>query len=347
MENTTNITISTGTIFKLIGIGILLYLVYLVWSILLLLFVAILLAALIDPFAQWFEQKKIPRGLAVILIYIVLFGLIALLIIFLVPVITNDLPQLVANMQLFWHDLQGSHLWQQAMLGLERMKTVAPWTGGDISASGSTSSVPSTISGVFSTISGFFGGIISSVIVLVITYYLSTQDDPLRKILVSIAPDEYVPYLLQLFKKMRDKLSYWLRAQLLLSLIIGLLVFTGLSILDVRYAGLLALLAAILEFIPYAGPTLATIPALFLSFSQGGGVLFVAVLVLYVLIQQLENHLLVPKIMERAVGLNPVVSIIALLIGFQLSGILGALLAIPVVTALSVFLKDVFHQKTT
>ena len=177
------------------------------------------------------------------------------------------------------------------------------------------------------------------------TFYLVVQDDAFKRVFHSIIPDEYVPFGLQLFKKIRDKLGYWLRAQLLLSIVVGLLVFVGLSVLQVKYAAVLALFAALFEFIPYVGPVLAAGPALILAFSQGGPIDFFLVLTLYIVIQQIENHFLIPKVMQRAVGLNPIVSILAILIGARIAGIIGALIAIPVATALGVFFREMADRK--
>ena len=131
---------------------------------------------------------------------------------------------------------------------------------------------------------------------------------------------------------------------MILSILVGLLVFLGLSLLQIKYAAILAILAGLLEFVPYVGPVFAAIPALFLGFSQAGIVKMLLVLLMYIVLQQLENHILVPKVMQKAVGLNPIVSIIALLAGAQLAGFIGVLIAIPVATALSVFIEDVLAK---
>ncbi|PJC52670.1 MAG: hypothetical protein CO030_01620, partial [Candidatus Magasanikbacteria bacterium CG_4_9_14_0_2_um_filter_42_11] len=177
------------------------------------------------------------------------------------------------------------------------------------------------------------------------TFYLVSQDDPLGKILRSLVPEQHIPYVSSLFRKIQDKLGAWMRGQLILSITIGLMVTIGLSIVGVKYAAVLGLLAALLEFIPILGPIFASIPALFFAFSNGGMVVFVIVLIMYIVIQQFENHILVPKIMQRAVGLNPIVSIVAILVGARFGGVVGVILAIPVATATSVILKDLFDKQ--
>lgn len=335
--------ISTKTIFKLLAIAFGLYVVYLVWDILLLVFVSLILATLIDPFAVWLSEHKIPRALAVVIVYIVLFGLIGFALTILAPIIAHDLPQFFDNLSNIVSRIAEHPQWQTVMdwFGIAETTVKTPGT-----TSIGTPAASSAISGVFSTISGAMAGLFSFVVVLVITFYFVVQEDPLQKILRSVVPDQHVPYISHLIKQVRDKLGFWLRGQLILSVIIGCLVGIGLGVLNVKYAAVLALLAALLEFIPYLGPTLAVIPAGIFAFSQDGLFKFLAVLVLYIVIQQIENHILVPKVMQRAVGLNPVICIVAILIGAKLAGVVGALLAIPVATALSVIIKDVLAKQT-
>lgn len=343
MAQDVTIHVSTRSILKIIGIGILMYLLYMIWNILLLLFVSLILAALIDPFATWFAKKRIPRSLAVLIVYVLLLGVIGISVAVLLPVIANDVPQLVENLGNVWSEIEQQPAVTKLLESVQGAQQAMQGISIDRVVSGAGNSV-NPISGIFTTVSGVFGGLFSLVLVLVITYYMVVQDDPLKKITRSLVPDEYVPYITQLFKKMHDKLGLWMRGQLLLSAIVGILVFVGLAMLGVKYAAILALLAALLEFIPYLGPILAAVPALIFGFSQGGIIKLAFVAILYIIIQQLENHILVPKIMQRAVGLNPVVSIVAILIGARIAGILGALLAIPVATALSVFFRDLLAK---
>ncbi len=125
------------------------------------------------------------------------------------------------------------------------------------------------------------------------------------------------------------KLGGWLRGQIILMLIIGISTYIGLTLLGVEYALALAVIAGILEIVPIIGPILSAIPALIVAFTVSPIAGF-GVIGLYILIQQLENHLVVPKVMQKAVGFNPLVTIIVLMIGGNLLGLMGAILAIPI-----------------
>lgn len=150
---------------------------------------------------------------------------------------------------------------------------------------------------------------------------------------------------MNLANRMQSKIGLWLRGQLILSFIIFLLIYVALSILGVKYALILALVAGMTEFVPYLGPILAAVPAIILVFAQSGFVMALFVAIIYYLVQLIENNIIVPKVMQKVVGLNPIVSIAVLMIGFNLGGVVGAILSIPVATAVSVFVKDVFDNK--
>lgn len=313
-----------------------LYVLSQIWHILLLIFVALIFSTLIDPFAVALQRRRIPRGVAALIIYVVLFGVIGFALSALVPVVAHDLPELFKNTREYVVTLKNHDVVQKIFGGALNIPTTTLFPSG--AATGS-------LSGVFSSIGAVFGGLVSFIIVLVITFYLVIQDDPLRKVLHSIIPDEHLPFTLSVIAKVREKLGAWLRGQLVLSLIVGILIFLVLTILGVKYAAVIALLAGLFEFIPYVGPVLAAVPALFFAFLDGGVVKMIVVLVCLVVVQQFESHVLIPKIMQRAVGLNPIISIIALLTGVQLGGVIGGVMAIPVATSLQVVIEEVLARK--
>jgi predicted PurR-regulated permease PerM len=167
------------------------------------------------------------------------------------------------------------------------------------------------------------GGVVSFVLILVLAFYMIIEGDAFKKFFRSVAPERYQPHLVGLFTRAQHKMGLWLRGTLILGLIVGILVYIGLLILDIKYALVLAILAGILEMIPYLGPPVSAIPAVILAFSQAPakGLL---VMILYIVVQQLENHILAPKILQKAIGINPVVSILSFGIGFKVAGVLGA-----------------------
>jgi len=143
----------------------------------------------------------------------------------------------------------------------------------------------------------------------------------------------------------KTKLTWWFQGQLLLGLIIGILVYLGLTILQVPYAFLLAIFAAVFELIPVFGPILAAIPAVILGFVDGGLTLGFMTVGLYLIIQQFENHLIYPLVVRKVVGVPPLLVILALIIGGKLAGFLGVILSAPIAAAIIEFTNDVAKEK--
>lgn len=331
--------ISLAAILKVAGVIIVLTFLYLVKDIAVIFIVALLLSTLINPMADWFARHRIPRALAVLLIYIVLIGVLAMIVNLLIPPLAEQTEQLVKNLSDNW----GSFTSRIATLK-DLAITKGFLSGASEGVSAWQTSLPKALSGVFATISEFLGGLVTFILILVLTFYMVVENDALKKFFKNIAPERYQPHLIGLFTRAQNKIGSWLRGSLVLGLIVGVFVYIGLAILGVKYALVLALLAGILELIPYLGPSISAIPAVFIAFSQEP-IKGLLVIVLYVVTQQVENHILVPKVMQKAVGLNPVVSILSLGIGFEVAGFLGALLSIPLATAASVFVADFIDIK--
>ncbi|MDD2785847.1 MAG: AI-2E family transporter [Patescibacteria group bacterium] len=329
------ISISTSTIIKVILIALGLVLLWLVSDILAMIFVALFLAALIQPAADWGVKYKIPRGVMVLVVYFVLFGLTALVIALMVPTLVDQMTRLVNILGLKWGALQNvitsiSEFAKTYSLS----STIAP----DFSTV--QNQLGGAFNGLFGVLASVFGGIAAFIIVLVMSFYLVAQERKALTVVRDFVPLKHQKFAMNLINDVQEKIGQWLRGQLLLSLIIGILYYIGLLIIGVDSPLVLAIFGGLTEFVPYLGPILGGVPIVFVAFVQSPTT-GVFALILLVIIQQAENHLIVPKVMQKAVGLNPLVSIISMLVGAKLFGIMGALLAIPVATALSVIIKEV------
>jgi len=324
--------ISTASIIKvLLIIGVVAFL-WLIRGILGLLFVSIILASAFNPLVAWLQKRKIPRGFGIVLIYIVILGLLTAIITLVATPVTQEIASLTHNFP------------QYRTVLIDAWNNLQAISGGALDSynlqnSLSSFSLPGATSGIFAFLQAVFGGIFAFFLVLIMTFYLTVEEQALRNFIKVLTPDAYQPYVMQLWTKVQTRLGYWLRAQLILSLVIFTLTYIGLSLLQVKYALVLALLAGAFELVPYVGPMLSAIPAIFLTFVQTP-YLALFVLVLYFIIQQLENSFIVPKVMGKITGLNPIVVLIAVLIGAKVGGIVGTLMAVPVATVLSTFLYD-------
>lgn len=328
-------TVSTSTILKIVGVFIILWFVFFIRDILALLFVALILSSVIDPLADWFSVRRVPRAVGVLIVYVILFSLLGLVIGILVPPLIQEIRDLASNFSSVWDRLvSGAILFKEYSVQSGFSKNIEQ---GLVSVQ---SALSSAVGGAFTTIVNIFGGLVSFVLILVLTFYMVVQDDGLKRVFMALVPEQYQTFTTSILGKVQRKITAWVKGQLVLSLVVGLAAYIGLSIIGVNYALVLGIFAGLTELVPYAGPFLGGVVAVFFALSQSTGQAFFVV-ILFIVIQQLENHILVPKVMQRAVGLNPIISILALVTGAKLGGVVGALFAIPVATAIDVIVREV------
>jgi len=337
-SNERSVTIKTSTIIKVIGVLVSLWLLWLVRDIVALLVVALFLAALMHPAVRWAAKKKIPKGVMVILIYIFLFGLLAASFALIVPTLAQQIGQLSET-------IGSSIAALSSALGSIRDFSQRYGLIQDITDGFGTlqANAAKAAGGIFVSLTGVFGGLIGLVLVLVMAFYMVVEEEEAARAFHSLVPKKYQEFITTLLTHVEAKISRWLLGQLAVSFLIGVMYFVGLLALGLKGALALALFAAFTEFIPYLGPILGGVPIVLVALSVSPATALLA-LILVVVIQQLENQVVVPKLMQKAVGLNPLVSIVALLVGAQLFGIVGALFAIPAVTALSVVLHEIYQH---
>lgn len=330
--------VSTSTIIKVVAVFLGLYVLFLIRDIVLLLVISIILAAAISPLVEWlYARLRFPRGLTVVLVYIVFISFVVLIFSLLLPKLAIEMVSLGNNIRDFQDAqfLQSSGFHQfLSRLGLSNM----------------LQNLGLTLSGLTETIFqrtlGVFSGIFDVISVLVVSFYLVIQQDGMKEFAKSLAPAEYHDRIGRAVAKVQSRLGKWLLGQLTLMASIFLLTYIGLSILGVKYSLVLALFAGLLEIVPYVGPILSAVPAVLVALIQSP-LMALLVVALYTLIQQAENYLLVPKIIGKSIGANPLVILIALLVGFKIAGILGMLIAAPLVAVGTVILEDYdSHRKS-
>lgn len=334
-KQTTHFDISYWAIIKVVIVLLIIYFLYLIRQILGILVISFILTSAIYPWVDFLQRKKIPRWLSVLVIYIMLFGVFFAAIVLIIPPIANEVGQLTVALPQAYEKLVSAFSNTTDPNITEGLKS---------SLKAMQDSLSSVTTRAFSAAANVLSGFISLLGILVITFYMVVEENGIKKFIHSVSPIQYQPYLYQLTKRIQDKMGKWLQGQLVLSLVIGLLTAVGLWVLGVKYVLLLALIAAIFEVVPYIGPILGAVPAVFLAYTQSPlKALFV--IILYIIIQQLENQILVPKVMQRSVGLNPIVVIIVLLIGAKIAGLVGLLIAVPSAAIISIIASDFFEKR--
>lgn len=334
MPSRLSLDIPTSTIFRVVFVLLGFWFLWFVRDIVLLLLVAIIIASAIEPLAARLQRFRIPRPLSVLSVYLALIAVVGGIGTALVPALAAEVRDLARVVPEVYHQsvrfLGGAGLFLETPQAVESLQTGLINLGDFLSASAG---------GFIATTKTLFGSVFAVVLVFVVSFYLVTNRNGLVAFIRSVTPSEHQAYVIGLVERSQQRIARWAGAQLLLGIIVGVLVYLGLWGLGVRNALALALLTGFLEVVPVIGPIIAAIPAVFLGLAESllQGLL---VLLLYIVIQQVENQVLVPLLMRRAVGLNPLITIIAVLVGARLAGFLGILLAVPITTILAVFLAD-------
>ena len=332
MKNVTTIEISLKSVLLVIGTLLLLLIAWEIRGVLIALFVAYILMSGFAPLVDWLISKGIPRALAVATTYLLAIGFFAALLFLVIPPLVREIQGFIENLPIYIN-------W----LNVAFSNSNLPGITTDNITQIISSKLDTAISNLFGVALNAFSLFLLFIAVAVFSFYLLLERDKIKSNLYLLFPHVAKEKVNTLAHKIEVKLGSWLRGELVLMLIIGVATYIGLTLLRVEFALPLAVIAGLLEIVPTLGPTLSAVPAVIIAFVQAP-ILAVGVLALYVLIQQLENNFIVPKLMEKAVGLSPLVIIFALLVGGSLFGVIGAALAVPGAAIVHVILEDYFES---
>lgn len=334
------ISITTGTVLKTVLILVGAWALYYLRDIALIVLTAIVIASAIEPGVAALMKRKFPRVFAVIAIYFSLFLAFFGVFYFFLPSVLEDFSAFIASVPSYLEAFSNTEAFNtySHILGM-------PDTG--ISSSDIMQSVRTAIdpSGAFgnalSAVTHIFGGVFSFLLIIIFSFYFAVVDTGVDDFLRIVTPKPQQHYVLGLWRRAQEKIGLWMQGQLLLAVIMGVLVFLGLTILGVKHALMLALVAALFEIIPVFGPTLAAIPAITIAFVDGGASLGLLTVGLYVIAQQFENHLIYPLVVTRVVGVPPLLVILALICGAELAGFLGIILSVPIAAIIQELARDI------
>lgn len=324
----------------LVAIG--LWLAFLIREVLLVLYASLILAVGFSPIVRLIERQRLlpvgttrfPRWLAILVLYVFIIGAAASVISMVLPPLTEQArefwshkDQLFERVQTFLVD-RGL---MQRPITLEQAVAQTPVSG-------------DTVGTVFGAVRGVIGGIFGLVTILIVTFYLLVDSWSIHQTFLRFFPERHRSRVDAATRDITIKVSAWLAGQLFLGIIIGTTSAIGLGLLGVPFFYVLALISAIGELIPIVGPILAAIPAVLVA----GTVSYqkaLAVVAFFVVQQQIENHVLVPKVMERQVGVSAIIVIVSVLVGGKLLGIAGVLLAVPSAAILQVLVMEMLDMR--
>lgn len=347
MENRPlNITITTGTVMKTVLILAGAWLLFHIRDLVLVVMTAIVFASAMEPGVAGLMKRKVPRLLALIIIYILLFCIFFGIFYFFLPSVLEDLAMFISSLPSYLDAFSrvGAFDDYARILGTATPSAIS--SNEILDAVRNTLNIGGTFNNAFAAVSNVFGGVLSFILIIVLSFYFAVIETGVGDFLRIVTPRKYEAYVLGLWKRSQHKIGLWMQGQLILAVIMGVLIYLGLTILGVKHSLFLAVVAAIFEIIPVFGPTLASVPAIIIAFVDGGATLGLLTVALYIIAQQFENHLIYPLVVTRVVGVPPLLVILALIVGAKLAGFLGVLLSVPMAGALQEIIKDVENKRT-
>ncbi len=335
--------IETGTklILRVAFLAGLAYFLYLVRNTVILVMLSVLTAAAFYPLIDRLDRWRFSRTGAVIAVYLGFLTLIVGTVAIFIPLFISEVKNFAEAWPVYGNKLSGilsglEHYFGSFGIEFNREQLFTEIEAG---LSQAASNIVSTTVDIFSGLIHFFG-------YFFLAMYLSLEENGIEKFFLALTPDQYHARASEFAVRIRTRVSKWLGAQLLLMFIVFIIYYIGLSIFGVPYALAIALFGGLVEIIPYIGPILAAIPAVLLGLLEAPAI-GLSLLVYYVIAHQLESHIIAPQVMKHSAGLSPVVLIVSVLIGLELGGVVGVLLAVPISMIAGVFVEDFLEKQQT
>lgn len=324
---------------------VLFWIVIQIGSLLVTALMAVLLGTLLEGPVRRIQERHIPRAAAIAMVYVVGIASVVLIVLLLAPVVQNQFstfqegfPETVAELRSDWQDSNNGLLRGPGVGALDAIAEFFEEPGQTVEVTGQTAETAIPI------LTSVAGGIVSVITALVVTFYYLLEKNLIRRLVIEQLPLRNQARVDQIWTSVEQKTGGWLRGQLMLALIIGVLATTAYGIIGLSFWPLLGLWAGITEIIPIIGPWIGGIPAVIVALTEGPQTAMIVALVI-VGMQSLENWVLVPRVMRGAVGLTPMTVFVAIIAGTQLMGIVGAILAIPIAAGVQVVLTDLMDER--
>lgn len=325
--------ISWGTIWKIFIAAIFLYILYQTRNILVWLLFALIISILFNPSINFLRKFKIPRLLAVCFVYVGFFGILILIVYLTVPVFISEIKQFSQLLPQYFEKISPP-LKELGVKAFEDLDTFVNTLGG---------ALEKISANIFNILFTVFGGIFATVFTLSLAIYLSLSEKGVERTLVLFFPKKYEAYVLSLWERCQRKVNAWFLTRILACFFIGVASFLAFLLFSTPYPLILGILAGVLNFIPVVGPLFTGI-LLFVIVSLESIPKAIFVVIVFILIQQVENNILTPLISKKIIGLSPVLVLTSLAVGGILWGFLGAILAIPLAAILFEFLREFLEK---
>jgi predicted PurR-regulated permease PerM len=320
------IEISSKTIIFAVLFILLLNFLWIVRSLIFSLFIAFIIMSALKPFVSWLASKRIPRTFSVFVVYILFLAFFVYLLTVIFP------PLFVESISLF--------------RSLPKIIDKTFPNANIFNFDSLTQYLPNLTGEAFNVVSSVFSNTLFVISTLFFGFYFLLEENIIKVLFARFIDPDKTKRVIGIINKAEKRMNAWFWGEIVLMTIVGILTFIGLNIIGMKYALPLAVLAGLFEVVPNLGPTISAIPAILIGLSTSYFMGF-AVIALSFIVQQLENNLIVPMVMKKAVGLNPIITLIVLIIGGELAGVLGVLLAIPTTLFVETILIEVIAARRT
>lgn len=334
MDSEKLLDVSWKTILKISLTIIFFYIIYSIKDILVWFIFAVIISVLFGPVIKLIQRFKIPRPVAVVFVYVGSFGILSLAVFLVIPLFVSEIHQFLDNFPEYFEKVSPI----LSGLGFKAFENVSTFVSsfGDI--------LEKMADNIFNVLFVIFGGVFSSLFIIITAVFLSLEERVVERTLTVIFPKKYESYILSLWAKCEKRVIGWFGARVLACLFIGVATYIALVLFNVKYPFALALFAGVCNFIPYFGPLFSGLLFFLLIFPVDMAKT-IFVLIVFVLIQQVENHILSPLLMKKFVGLPPALVLAAMVVGGKLWGFLGAILVIPLAGILFEFFTEFLEKR--
>ncbi len=333
MNNEKILDISWNTLIKIVVVGLVMYVLYLIRNILVWFVFALIISILFNPLIDILQKKRIPRILAAVLVYLLLFIILGLIIYLITPLFISEVKQFSQFLGQYFEKISPP-LRGLGIIAFQNLETFINTIGANLEKMASN---------IFSAFGAIFGGILSSLFILSIAIFISLEEKLIERGLRLIFPVKYESYVFSLWEKLQKKIGGWFLVKILGCIFVGVLSFIAFLVFSTKYPLSLAIISGILNFIPIIGPVVTGV-LLFVVVALDSFTRAIFVLIAFIIIQQIESNIFTPILTKKFIGLSPVLVLLALTIGGKLWGIMGAILAIPLFGILFEFIKEFFEK---
>lgn len=334
MEHTPSLDVSWQTIGKIFLAGCIFYGLFLVRDLVVWFFFALIISLLLDPGIAFLQRFKIPKIVAVAMVYLSIFGVLGFCIYLLAPAFLTEINQFGKNIPDYFEKINPI----LKDFGVDMSNNFQDWTAGLVN------NLQDSSRSIIRAISVLFNGLTSTILIFVLAFYISLEDKGLERFITLVLPKKYEGSVMTIFERAQYQVAGWFGARILACIFVGLLSLVVFLLFDIKYAFTLAFISGVLTFIPFIGPLVTALATLLFVGASQSWFLAIYMVIALTLIQEIENKIVTPILMKKILDLPPILVLISLLVGGTIFGLLGIMFVVPVFGILYEFFKE-FLQK--